>query len=48
MEVAEFEHLAEDNVRRDGTLDDLVNELRALSVTGTFDDDCSLVQANFD
>lgn len=48
LEVPEFERLVENNLRHGGTLDDLVDQLRTLSVTGTFDDDCSLVQVNFD
>jgi sigma-B regulation protein RsbU (phosphoserine phosphatase) len=32
----------------DGSLDDLITELRALTPTGFFEDDCSLIQLSFD
>lgn len=30
------------------SLDDLINELRALTPTGSFEDDCSVIQLSFD
>ncbi len=35
-------------VSPDWSLDDLIAELRALKVTDTFEDDCSLIQLTFD
>ena len=46
---ADFEHMTRRVAASpDWSLDDLIDELRALTPSETFEDDCSLIQLTFD